>query len=311
MKKAGIIGGSGFIGSYITKKFLEENYKVKVSSTDISNKEKYKHLSELNNADNLEIVSLNTEDINSLKEFVSDCEILIHCGTPFKLEFQDPKTELFDPTIKGTENLLKLLSESTLLKKVVFVASVAAFNTAFPMGADGRNADHIYTEEDTPFILETNHPYAQAKHYADQTVRKFVKENPDLKIEIVSVFPTFVCGKSMSGRQDSTSTGIQFLFKNKIAPNDFVQSLFDQNVEFAIVDVCDVAEGIFKAATINGLHGKNYLLSNESYKISDMTLMLNKQQPEGTANFVYSGKLAANDLGIKFKAAQVSLNEYE
>ena len=55
MQTIGIIGGSGFIGSYITKIFLEENYKVKVSTTDISNKNKYEHLQTLTNADNLEI----------------------------------------------------------------------------------------------------------------------------------------------------------------------------------------------------------------------------------------------------------------
>ena len=47
MKKAGIIGGSGFIGSYITKIFLEEKFKVSVSVTDISKKEKYQHLKKL------------------------------------------------------------------------------------------------------------------------------------------------------------------------------------------------------------------------------------------------------------------------
>jgi dihydroflavonol-4-reductase len=44
MKTVGIIGGSGFIGSYNTQKFLNEGYKLKVSTTDISKKEKYEHL---------------------------------------------------------------------------------------------------------------------------------------------------------------------------------------------------------------------------------------------------------------------------
>lgn len=56
MKKIGIIGGSGFIGSHITKKYLEEGFQVRVSSTDINNEEKYKHLKSLANADQLEIV---------------------------------------------------------------------------------------------------------------------------------------------------------------------------------------------------------------------------------------------------------------
>jgi len=36
MKKVGIIGGSGFIGSFNTKIFLEDVYGVSVSATDIS-----------------------------------------------------------------------------------------------------------------------------------------------------------------------------------------------------------------------------------------------------------------------------------
>ncbi|RYE30689.1 MAG: SDR family NAD(P)-dependent oxidoreductase, partial [Sphingobacteriales bacterium] len=102
MKKVGIIGGSGFIGSYNTQKFLNEGYKVKVSATDLSKKEKYEHLLKLNNADQLEIVQLDVTDRAALEDFVSGCAIVVHGGTPFQLDVKDPQTELFDPTIKGT-----------------------------------------------------------------------------------------------------------------------------------------------------------------------------------------------------------------
>ncbi len=58
MKKAGIIGGSGFIGSYITKTFLNHGYQVKVSATDITREDKYEHLMMLNHIDNLYISEL-------------------------------------------------------------------------------------------------------------------------------------------------------------------------------------------------------------------------------------------------------------
>ena len=72
MKKAGIIGGSGFIGSFITKQFLDNGFEVKVSTTDISKEEKYRHLMNLKNADHLYIEELNVEDKAQLKEFVSE-----------------------------------------------------------------------------------------------------------------------------------------------------------------------------------------------------------------------------------------------
>ena len=41
MKKVGIIGASGFIGSYVTKQFLESGFLVKASITDLSRTQKY------------------------------------------------------------------------------------------------------------------------------------------------------------------------------------------------------------------------------------------------------------------------------
>ena len=310
MKKVGIIGGSGFIGSYITKKFLDENYQVKVGVTNLSKTEKYEHLMNLTNANHLEIAELNVENLSVLKDFVQGCDILIHGGTPFQLDVKDAAKELLDPTIIGTENFLQAIAQSPVLKKVVFIASVAAFTAAFPFPADSQSHNHLYTEADTPFIHGSNHPYAQAKHYADQSVRKFVLDNPDAGFEIVSVYPTFVVGKPLSARQDSMSVGMQYLFQNKIAPNDFIGMLYQQDVEFAMVDVKDVAESIFNAAVIPGINGKNYLLSAESWKISDISLMLNKQPAAGTSRTVYSSNLATQDLGINFKPAQVPLNQY-
>ncbi|MBG43244.1 MAG: dihydroflavonol 4-reductase [Aequorivita sp.] len=310
MKTVGIIGGSGFIGSYTTKKFLEEGYSVKVSVTDIKKSEKYQHLFNLENSDNLNISALKVEDLENLKDFISDCEIVVHGGTPFQLDVEDPQKELFDPTIKGTENFLEAIQEAPIIENVVFIASVAAYNTNFPLPAGGKKPHDTFNEKDTPFISEESHPYAQAKFIANKTVEKFIEENPKLSFEITSVSPVGVMGKSLSNREDSTSTGLQFLFKNKIAPNPFVQMLYDTDAEMASVDVADVAEAVFKAATISGLHGKNYLLSSESYPISDMSLMLNHQTPKNNANIVYQNTLAVNDLGIKFRPVQETLNNY-
>src|SRR6185312_10983205 len=147
MQTAGIIGGSGFIGSYITKIFLEENYKVKVSSTDINNKSKYEHLLTLNNADhNLQILPVDVRDKNALETFVKGCDIIIHGGMPFKLDVKDAEIELLQPIIAGTLNFLEAISKSKELKKVVIIASVATWNTSFPLNPATYAAGHIFTE---------------------------------------------------------------------------------------------------------------------------------------------------------------------
>ncbi|WP_296311662.1 NAD-dependent epimerase/dehydratase family protein [Winogradskyella sp. UBA3174] len=310
MKTIGIIGGSGFIGSHTTKKFLQEGFKVRVSATDISKTEKYNHLKELPNSENLEILPLKVENKNQLKEFIKGCDIVVHGGTPFQLDVKDPKTELFDPTIEGTKNFLEVINKSPNIEKVVFIASVGAYNTNFPMPAGGKSPDDTFDEDDTPFMSEESHPYAQAKFIANQTVEKFINEHPTIHFEITSVSPTGVMGKSLSNREDSTSSDLQFLIKNKIAPNPFIQMLYDVDAEWALVDVKDIADGIYSASTKKGLHGKNYLLSSESWKISDVSAMLNEEKPIGNARIIYKNDAARKDLGIEFNPVVVPLTDF-
>lgn len=310
MKKVGIIGGAGFIGSYVTKQFLENGYRVKVSALDISNKGKYIHLSTLPHAGNLELAPLDVQNLDQLKAFAAGCDILVHSGTPFQLEVEDLQRDLLDPTIKGTENFLRVVSETPSVKKVVFVASVAAHNTDFPMPAPGFAPDHVFSEKDKPYCSQESHPYCQAKYHANQVVRKFTQENPAPGFDIVTVSPVGVMGNQLSSREDSTSMGIQFLFKNKLAPNPFIQMFYDQDVYWALVDVADVAESVYKAATLPNLHGKHYLLTGESWRVSDISLMLNGKAPVGQPKTVYSNALATRDLGVQFKSARVPLGNY-
>mgnify|MGYP005840840689 CR=1 FL=1 len=310
MQTVGIIGGTGFIGSYVTKQFLENGYRVKVSATDISNTAKYAHLSGLPHAGNLELVPLDVQHLEQLKAFAAGCDIIVHGGTPFQLDVEDPQRDLLDPTIKGTENFLRVVSETPSVKKVVFIASVAAINTNFPQLPAGKVEGDTINEADPFYFSEENHPYAQAKFIANRVVDQFIADHPDLGFEITTVSPTGVMGMAMSAREDSTSMGIQFLFKNKIAPNPFIQMFYDLDVNWALVDVSDVGEATYKAAITNNIHGKNYLLSSESYRVSDISLMLNQQPPAGKPTVVYSNELAKKDLGMDFKPASVPLSQY-
>ncbi|MFO7719608.1 MAG: hypothetical protein R6W85_04115 [Gillisia sp.] len=141
-------------------------------------------------------------------------------------------------------------------------------------------------------------------------MEQFIENNPQISFEICSVSPVMVMGKSLSNREDSTSTGVQFLIKNKIAPDEFFQSLYDLDVPFAVVDVEDVANAVFNAATTKGLHGKDYLLSSQTYRVSDIHEMLNNREPKEEAQVIYKNDLAKSDLKIKFKPVKETLRSF-
>lgn len=85
---------------------------------------------------------------------------------------------------------------------MVFIASVAAYNTNFPLPPGNKTEDDQFNETDEPFMNERSHPYGQAKFIANQTVNKFIADNPTLAFEITTVSPVGVMSKSLSTRLD-------------------------------------------------------------------------------------------------------------
>jgi len=85
--------------------------------------------------------------------------------------------------------------------------------------------------------------------------------------------------------------------------------LYEQDVYWSNVDVADVAEAVYRAATLTNLHGKNYLIASESYRISDISLMLNGEPSAGEAHSVYSSALATR-VGVQFKPLSVTFGHY-
>lgn len=307
MKTIGIIGGAGFIGSHVTRKFLAEGHRVRVSASDIANTAKYAHLQALPGAERLQLVQLDVRDPAQLAAFLPGCQIVVHGGTPFQLDVKDPQAELFEPTVQGTRNFLAAVKNTPGVEKVVMIASVAAYNSDFPMLPEGKQPGDRVSEADPPWFSDQSHPYGQAKFIANREVDAFIAANPGLPFSITSVSPTVVTGKPLSQRTDSTSVGVQHLFKHRIAPNPFIQMLYDSDAEWSMVDVRDVADAVHAAATLPDLHGRNYLLASESYRISDVNAMLNQRAPTRPGSIVYDSALARRELGVDFRPASETL----
>ena len=77
MKKAGVIGGSGFIESDLISLLLLENFDVKVSTINISMKENYEHLMDLDHSENLYVCEVDSEQKSALHNFIKDCDLVI------------------------------------------------------------------------------------------------------------------------------------------------------------------------------------------------------------------------------------------
>jgi hypothetical protein len=244
MKKVGIISSSDFMGSYSTGK----GFKVKVLTTDTSKPDKYTHLKSLRHIKNLAPLPLHVTNKIQLKKFVKGCAIVVDGGAPSQLDVQYPKMELFDPATDVAKNFIELIYKTPNIEKVIFIALDAVYKTNFPLRGCGESPQNCFDENDILFISEESHPYAQAKIVTNQPTKKFIVDYPTINFEITTVTPVLIMGKSLSNKEYSTLTGLQYLLKKKLDPNPFVQTVYDNNAEFAIVDVKHAANAIYSAS---------------------------------------------------------------
>ena len=81
MNKVAITGANGFIGSYLVQSFTESNDEVKALMRPNSNDELI--------SDKTLIVPLNYNNLDQLKETLTDCNLLIHTAALTKARTQE------------------------------------------------------------------------------------------------------------------------------------------------------------------------------------------------------------------------------
>lgn len=106
----------------MTLKFISENFRVKVPVSNIKTGKKVLNIPGLLTNDYLEEFHGDLNDLSEIRNFVSDCDVIIHCGTPFRLNTRNEEPQLFVPEIRGAGSLLKILSEFPNIQKLIFIS---------------------------------------------------------------------------------------------------------------------------------------------------------------------------------------------
>ncbi len=242
MKNAGIIGGSNFIGNYITLKFLAEDYRVKVQVPEnekIENDSVFKRISANRN---LEICPAELTNSQQITKFIGDCEVLIHCGHPFQLDIKSSEMPVFVPLIRNTNVLLNAIQFNRSLKKVIFITSAMAFNPGYTSGQDQNSTQN----QELP---RKNPTSEKARFHAEKTVCKILNRFPDDFFEVVYISPVEIQNEVLSNSSNSTSLGLQFLFRKKITPDVYFEKLLKRQVIDRLTNINELPDRIFQAAT--------------------------------------------------------------
>ena len=122
-----ITGINGFLGSWVTKKALDSGkYRVRGTIRDHTNKDKIELLKEAfgDQFDEIELVSANLLDNDSLAKAVEGCEYVLHVASPFPPASPKDEDEVIKPAVDGTIGILQACVNSTV-KRVVTTSSIA------------------------------------------------------------------------------------------------------------------------------------------------------------------------------------------
>jgi len=265
-----VTGGSGYMASWIVKSLLEKGRYVKATVRDKSNEEKVGHLSKMGAEypGKLELFEADLLQSGSFAEAITDCELVIHNASPFKIwGIKDPQEELINPALEGTRNVLYTVNKTQSVRRVVLTSSIAAI---FGDAIDIRTCPNgIFTENEWNNTSSLNHqPYAYSKTVAEKEAWKIVSEQKQW--DLVTVNPGFVLGPSLTNRIDSTS--IDFMLslmkgKNKSGVPDLY---------FGVVDVRDVAEAHILAGTNSSASGRHILVADTLSFLEIATILRKK-----------------------------------
>lgn len=110
-----ITGGTGFVGKRLAKALLESGYKVKIFSRRAPK-------SAPENKD-LQIVKVDYSDVENLKKELAGAQIVFHLAAVL---FAINKEEFEQGNVILTENLVKAISQTPTVKKVIYQSSLAA-----------------------------------------------------------------------------------------------------------------------------------------------------------------------------------------
>lgn len=172
-----VIGGAGFIGSYLTKRLLNDNHSVLVIDNLHTGKKE-----NLENLENLEFYNIDIRNYQELDETLKNLDGIFHEAalTVVKDSFEKPK-EYHDVNVAGTGNIFKIAKKRGI--KVVYASSSSVYG----------NVEKIPIIED--FEKNPINPYGKTKLEDELLAEKYTLNNS----EIIGLRYFNVYGKGQTG----------------------------------------------------------------------------------------------------------------
>jgi dihydroflavonol-4-reductase len=227
-----VTGANGHLGNNLVRLLISKGIPVRASVRNIKNKEPFEGV-------DCEIVQSDISDKQSLLNALQGVDTFYAVGAVFKLWAKDPKKEIYDVNMVGTKNMVEAAAEAGV-KRIVYVSSIAALNYS-----------KLPTKESYGQNPDRRDMYYNSKNDGEKLAFELAKKH---NIELVAVLPSAMIGSKAFAPLSVSYNIINLILKKEVP--------VETNIALNWIDVKDVAEGCYLAAT-KGKNGERYILANE------------------------------------------------
>ncbi|XP_004492614.1 vestitone reductase isoform X2 [Cicer arietinum] len=264
-----VTGGTGFLGSWIIKRLLEDGYSV--NTTVRADPERKRDLSFLTNLPNaserLQFFNADLSNPESFSTAIEGCVGIFHTASPIDFAVSEPEEVVTKRTVDGALGILKACVHSKTVKRVIYTSSGSAVSFT---GKDKQVLDESdWSDVD---LFRTVKPfgwsYGVSKTLAEKAVLQFGEQHG---LDVVTLVLPFIVGRFICPKlPDSIEKALVLVLgkKEQIGVT-----------RFHMVHVDDVARAHIYLLE-NPVEGGRYNCSPFIVSIEEMSQLLSAKYPE-------------------------------
>ncbi|RWR73831.1 Cinnamoyl-CoA reductase 2 [Cinnamomum micranthum f. kanehirae] len=259
--KVCVTGAGGYVASWLVKFLLSKEYIVHGTVREPAD-EKNAHLMKLDKAaDKLQLFKASLQDYGSLLAAIKGCSGVFHVACPVP----SGPTELVEPAVVGTQNVLRACSEAGIKRLVVVSSVAAAMNPNWPKNRP--MDENCWTDIDYCMTIQNSFNwYSIAKTVSESEALKYSEKS---EFDVITLCPSFILGPLLQPTMNASNILFNELFKGPEAI---------ENRARVIVDVRDVAEALLLVYEKPEASGR-YICAPHPIRIRDMVAMLKTKYP--------------------------------
>jgi len=256
-----VTGATGHIGSHVVDQLTQNGYIVRGTVRNPKDEKKVEFLKKIN--PNIQLFEADLLKKGSFDEAAKGSDYIMHVASPYILSSKNPQTDLVDPAVNGTLEVLEAAKRSGTVKRVVITSSVAAIFS----NPDDNGVDYVFSEKDwnTKSSLIEN-PYNFSKVMAEKAAWAWIEKDENKgKFDIVTILPSLVVGPLFSLPMTPSVSVIR----------DAVSGAYPgtARLSFTLVDVRDVAIAHVLAMEQPAANGR-YIVAGEVKELIEICKIL-------------------------------------